>query len=241
MPSDNRQTKLERRERLPWRAFPCSECSGGRSPCDFLRESLDSGKVGFGTQLDQQIEIEARLLVEWAKSCPHAATGFLDPPLLAEGSEHAVYLQAEIGEVYKITLPGIFGDWYFLENGFVRQTKCTPTLYLFRLELWADLFGSTQTEPEGAAPIPIGVTPTGQIVTRQKFIETSPPTQQQVDDGLETDGWIPLKKNCWLWRKPINEEYEVRLGDARDENFALRQGRLIPIDIRLWLVKRSAD
>jgi hypothetical protein len=86
----------------------------------------------------------------------------------------------------------------------------------------------------------MGVTSAGQIVTRQKFIETSPASQKEVEDGLEADGWIPLKKNCYLWKKQISQELEVRLGDARDENFALREGRLIPIDIRLWLVPFSA-
>ena len=77
-----------------------------------------------------------------------------------------------------MTLPDVFGDWYYLDNGVIYQERATPLGYLVRLELWADLFGSAETSPEGAAPIPIGVTPIGQIVTRQKFIETSPASQQ---------------------------------------------------------------
>ena len=149
MPPDNFQVGLERRGRVSWRPFPCPSCGEGRSPGDFLRASFVASEAHFGSKLDQQIKVETRLLGEWVGSCPHTEIQHLDPPLLAEGSEHSVYLRAEIGQVYKVTLPGIFGYWYYLENGVIHQGTATPFEYLVRLEIWEHLFGR-----EGAAPVP---------------------------------------------------------------------------------------
>ena len=152
MPPDNYQAKQECRERVSWRPFPCASCGGGRSPGDFLRASIDTGQPGVGLQLDQQIKLEASLLVGWAASCPHVEIQHLDPPLLAEGSEHAVYLHPEIGEVYKVTLPNIFGDWYYPENGVIYQERATPFDYLIRLEIWEYLFWLYQKHPRKEPP-----------------------------------------------------------------------------------------
>jgi hypothetical protein len=130
-------------------------------------------------------------------------------------------------EVLKLTKPGIYGDSYYLENGLVCQRCCTPADYLIRLNSLQNTFGF--------APVPVGITQAGQIVTRQQFIEGEPPTQQEVDDFLLEAGIVPVKQSCWLWKKPDPDaEVEYWIGDARADNFVKTPAGIVPIDLRMW-------
>jgi hypothetical protein len=145
---------------------------------------------------------------------------------MAEGSEHTVFLETPTS-VLKLTRPGTYGESYYLENGMVFQQSCWPLEYLIRMQLWEKVFGN--------APEPIGITPEGQIVSRQPFIEGDPPTQAQVDEYLLSSGLEPVKRSRWLWKKSYpGEEYGVWVGDARNDNFVLTAAGMIPIDVRLW-------
>ena len=93
---------------------------------------------------------------------------------------------------------------------------------------WEKLFSS--------APDPIGMTPTGQIVSRQRFIQGDPdPPQEAVDRFLFDAGATAVRQHCWLWKKAdLESEIEIWIGDARSDNFVLTKDGMVPIDIRVW-------
>jgi hypothetical protein len=137
-----------------------------------------------------------------------------------------VFFDVTSSEVVKVTRPGIYGESYYLVNNIVNQKNCSPLEYLLRLRLWKKLFES--------APVPIGITPAGQIVSRHKFITGDLPNQIDVDSFLESSGLTAVRQDCWLWKKEYPEGFDIWLGDARRDNFVQTSGGLVPIDIRLW-------
>jgi hypothetical protein len=171
-------------------------------------------------------------LREWIEFCTHNHEFKYDFPLIAEGSEHRVYLDAENARVVKATRPGLFGEWYYIRDDKVHQSNCRPLEYLARLLFWKQLFGS--------APISLGVTAAGQIVSSHEFITGELPSQIEVDSFLKEAGFSPIKQRFWLWEKEYRPQRKtsrrliIRLGDARDENFVKAHSGIVPIDIRLW-------
>lgn len=155
-------------------------------------------------------------------------------PRLDEGSEHLVLFDERTSEVVKITRPGTYGDYYEIIDGRINQFDSTPAEDLLRMRWWEKLFSS--------APNPIGMTETGQIVSRHRFIRGDPnPPQAAVDQFLIDAGAVAVRQTCWLWKKVGNEsEIEVWIGDARSDNFVLAQDGMVPIDIRIWGVSISA-
>ncbi len=149
-------------------------------------------------------------------------------PRLDEGSEHLVLFDAQTTEVVKVTRPGTYGDYYEIIDGRINQFDSTPREYLLRMRWWEKLFSS--------APNPIGMTETGQIVSRQRFIQgDSDPLQEKVDQFLVDAGAVAVRQSCWLWKKVDSEsEIEIWIGDARSDNFVLAQVGMVPIDIRIW-------
>ena len=171
--------------------------------------------------------------MDWTKSCPHTKENTIPVPELTRGSEHVVYLEEESGIVMKVTLPGCFGDWNYFEGNRICQAQSTPQLYLNRLLIWRSIFGN--------APIAIGMTHDGRIVTTQKFIKGLPPTQAQANDYLAASGMIPWRKECFLWKShKIQKFYRVGIGDTRDENFVMSDLGIVPIDLRFWWLPRNA-
>ncbi len=146
---------------------------------------------------------------------------------LDEGSEHIVYLAPSGSEVLKLTRPGTYGDHYFLRNDRVHQQCSTPGEYFLRLQMLQDHFGF--------APVACGITSEGQIVSRQKFVQGDPPTQDEVDDFLLAAAIEPVRRSCWLWKKADPEsEVEYWIGDARADNFVKTSNGIVPIDLRMW-------
>jgi hypothetical protein len=97
------------------------------------------------------------------------------------------------------------------------------------MRLWSEVFGY--------APIPFGITPAGQIVSRHAFISGDPPSQSEVDSFLFSEGFIPVRQKYWLWEKYFaTEGFRMGLGDARDENFVRTAEGIVPIDVRLWRI-----
>jgi Serine/Threonine/Tyrosine Kinase found in polyvalent proteins len=157
---------------------------------------------------------------------------------LDEGSEHLVFLDAPNATVYKATRIGIFGESYYIDSrGIINQKNCSPLEYLTRLRLWKKLFQS--------APRDMGMTEQGQIISSQQFISGKKPTQDSVDSFLIQAGLSAVKQKYWLWKKAY-PEFEIWLGDARDDNFVETDVGIVPIDIRLWFsgyspTKESGD
>jgi hypothetical protein len=146
---------------------------------------------------------------------------------LDEGSEHLVLFDQSTSEVVKITRPGTYGDYYEIIDNRMTQFDSTPSEYLLRMRWWDKLFSN--------APNPVGMTETGQIVSRQKFVRGDPPSQDEVDGFLTEAEFVAVRKSCWLWKKADNDsEMEVWVGDARKDNFVLAPSEIIPIDIRVW-------
>lgn len=164
-------------------------------------------------------------MTEWILSCPHTGEQELVLPRLAEGSEHRVFVHSEDEVVYKHTLAGTFGDTYFIVNNRVHQRQCLPSDYLARLEFWEELFGH--------APVALGLTPSGQFVTIQKFIGGEVPSQEEVDEFLWSSGLVDVKRQCFVWKKALPTR-DIWVGDTRDENFVKTKHGIIPIDVRLW-------
>lgn len=156
-------------------------------------------------------------------------------PWLAKGSEHLVLFDEPASEVVKITLPGTYGDYYEIIDGKINQFDSTPTEYLLRMRWWEELFS--------CAPNPIGMTQSGQIVSRQRFIQGDPnPPQEAVDQFLVDAGAVAVRQHCWLWKKADHEsEIEIWIGDARSDNFVLTSDGMVPIDIRVWDVPVPAE
>jgi hypothetical protein len=148
--------------------------------------------------------------------------------VLAQGSEHLVLFDEAASEVVKLTLPGTYGDYYEIIGGRMFQFDSTPAEYLLRMRWWEKLFST--------APLPCGMTESGQIVSRQKFVLGDPnPPQTLVDEFLAAAGAEPVRQHCWLWKKVEPESrQEIWIGDARSDNFVLHEGRIIPIDLRIW-------
>ena len=160
-------------------------------------------------------------------SCPHSPEFDVSLPKIEEGSEHAVFFNETEALVYKLTLPDVFGDWYYLRDGKMTQEKSTPIDYLFRMRLWDKLFRP--------GPEVLGVTAKGQIVSNQKFISGTYPSQESVDTFLHSAGLVPVKQEFWLWKKEYPaKEFAVWIGDARADNFVQTDQGVIPIDLRLW-------
>jgi hypothetical protein len=222
-----------------WRAWPCAGCRGSATtPLGFLISSFGSipqiSHRDRNCQIDWQKKWEADQLVGWVERCPHAQWTETRLPHLDTGSEHCVLFDEATREVVKITLPGIYGDRYEIIDNQVTEFRCTPAEYLIRMHWWEELFST--------APAPLGMTESGQIVSRQPFIKgDANPPQEKVDQFLLEAGAVAVRKSCWLWKKvDVDSEIEVWIGDARSDNFVLTEGVIIPIDIRIWGVPIEA-
>jgi len=214
-----------------WRPWPCKSCRGSSTALDFLVGSFGSipeiPHADRNGQIDWQKKWEAGRLLGWVQGCPHTQWTEMRLTRLDEGSEHLVLFDGASSEVVKITRPGIYGDYYEIIENRIFQFDSTPAEYLLRMQWWEELFST--------APAPIGMTESGQIVSRQKFIQGDPPSQDAVDDFLATAELVAVRKSCWLWKK-VNAGWpvEVWIGDARSDNFVSAEGEIIPIDIRVW-------
>ena len=214
-----------------WRAWPCESCGGGATPLGFLVRGFGSNpqvpELGRNEVIDGFKKWESELLLKWIQGCPHTQWLDMRLPQVARGSEHSVRFDEDTSEVVKITLPGTYGDYYEIIKGQITQFDSTPAEYLLRLRWWEKLFST--------APNPLGMTETGQIISRQKFIRGEPPRQEEVDQFLTDAGAVPVRQRCWLWKKAdVDPEIEVWIGDARADNFVLTERGIVPIDIRIW-------
>lgn len=214
------------RERLRWRAWPCSKCSGGVTAISQLFSSIEAGGVVSASIPEEVAVSQIAALKKWVASCRHTAESEISFPKLAEGSEHLVFLDAENATVVKATRPTLFGESYFLdETGRINQKNCSPLDYLLRLRHWKKLFQS--------APRDLGITEQGQIVSSQKFITGKQPTQEAVDLFLSEAGLSAVRQEYWLWKRTY-PDFEIWVGDARADNFVDSKAGIVPIDIRLW-------
>jgi hypothetical protein len=223
---------------IRWRPWPCESCGGSSTPLGFLVRCFGSNpkvpQVGRNEQIDWFKLWELDRLLEWIQSCEHTQWLDLCLPRLDQGSEHLVLFDEQTSEVVKVTLPGTYGDYYEIIDERINQFDSTPAEYLLRMRWWQKLFSS--------APNPIGMTETGQIVSRQRFIQGDPdPLQREVDQFLIDAGAVAVMQSCWLWKKVDNEsKIEIWIGDARSDNFVLAQDGMVPIDIRIWGVSIPA-
>jgi len=217
---------------IRWRAWPCESCRRGSTPIGFLVRCLGASSEAPQGDRNQVIDWfkgwESARLLEWIQSCEHTKWSEMVLPRLDEGSEHLVLLDELTGEVVKITLPGTYGDYYEIIDGRIHQFDSTPTEYLLRMRWWEKLFS--------AAPMPIGLTDSGQIISRQRFIQGNPdPPQEEVDRFLHDAGLDAVRQRCWLWKKADHDSgHEIWIGDARSDNFVLTLNGMVPIDIRVW-------
>lgn len=218
-------------EGICWRPWPCASCCGSPNPIDYLIGSYrPSEKIPDGDR-NQVIEWlqnrESKALLEWVAGCSHSSWKALNLPKIGEGSEHLVFLDQPSGDVVKVTREGLYGDYYEIVDGRIHQFNCTPLEYFFRSAWWNALIS--------LAPMPFAVSSKGQILTRQQFIKGEPPTQEKVDDFLMQSGWLPVRQECWLWKREIEgSDMDCWLGDARADNFVSLSEDIVPIDIRIW-------
>ncbi|MCB1206525.1 MAG: hypothetical protein KDN18_19860 [Verrucomicrobiae bacterium] len=220
-----------------WRPWPCPSCGGKTTAIGFLVRCLGSNppvpNLARNETIDWFKDWEARQLLSWVEGCSHFSWTDLTLTRLDEGSEHLVLFDHGTSEVVKITRPGTYGDYYEVAEDRVHQYDCTPSEYLLRMIWWQELFS--------AAPVTIGITESGRMVSRQKFFAGEPPTQKEVDEFLIDAGLTAVKPSCWLWKKSeAKVGAEIWVGDARADNFVSAEGGIIPIDLRIWKVPNSA-
>jgi hypothetical protein len=215
-------------EGIRWRPWPCPTCRRRLSPISFLIGCAEAdGTVPQVLRSPEQIAAtQVRRLLDWISACPHTTWKILAHPKGAEGSEHIVFLDPNSATVWKVTHPGVFGDSYYLVDDRIHQKNDSPLEYLIRLRLWRKLFRS--------APFAVGITASGQIVSKHRFVSGVIPTQDEVDAFLFEAGLVPVKQRFWLWKK-IEPENEIWVGDARDENFVKAPMGIVPIDLRIWI------
>lgn len=216
---------------LRWRPWPCEGCRGRTTALDFLVGCFGtSPQIPEGSRnevIDAFRKWEAERLLEWVDRCPHTEWVVLSLPKLDEGSEHLVLVDVGKSEVVKITLPGTYGDYYEIAEGRMSQYACTPVEYLLRLRWWDEHFTT--------APEPLGMSDSGQIVSRQRLIQGDLPEQGEVDAFLVEAGLTAVRQSSWLWKRAVTESaIEVWIGDARADNFVSTTGGIVPIDIRIW-------
>ena len=180
------------------------------------------------------LRFERDQLSSWCSGCAHEG-GLRQNTFfrIAEGSEHIVYKTTreshDLTEIVKVTHPGLYGDYYEMAGGRISQFACTPGQYLKRMEL-LDIFG--------LPTLPVGITESGQIISRQKFIVGDLPNQAEVNAFMIEAGMIPVKIECFLW-KTHADDIEIWVGDVRDENFVKTDAGIVPIDIRMWTKKAT--
>lgn len=215
-----------------WRPWPCESCRGRTTPLGLLVPGIGSDAEGANLARNEKIDrlkkSQADQLLAWVESCEHSQWTRTQLPKLKEGSEHLVLFDGEVSEVVKITLSGTYGDYYEIIGGQIHQFDSTPEEYLVRMRWWEKLFST--------APAPLGITPSGSIVSRQKFILGDPnPPQELADQFLIDAGAVAVRQSCWLWKKTgVDSRIEVWIGDARSDNFILAEGGIVPIDLRIW-------
>lgn len=215
-----------------WRPWPCESCRGSSTALGYLGSGAgsdtESANLARNEKIDRLKQSQAARLLEWTESCEHSRWMEMRMRKLDEGSEHLVLFDGEASEVVKITLPGTYGDYYEIIDSQIYQFDSTPEEYLLRMRWWEKLFST--------APVPLGMTASGQIVSRQKFILGDPnPPQETVDQFLIDAGAVAVRQSCWLWKKVgVDSRIEVWIGDARSDNFVMAAGGIIPIDIRIW-------
>lgn len=215
-------------ERLCWRPWPCSACSGGRTEIGYLVAGIGAGTILSEGQPEEIAVSQAEALLKWAASCPHSRAEEIFLPRIGEGSEHIVYLDLNDATVYKLTRPGIYGESYFLDaNGKINQRNCPPLDYLHRLRLWKRLFAK--------GPIDLGITDRGQIASQFPFMTGETPSQEMVNEFLCSAELTPVRQEFWIWKR-VGSDYEIWIGDTRNDNFVNTKDGIVPIDIRLWLV-----
>ena len=231
-------------EQVRWGPWPCPQCAAGATPVGFLaashRTNPQISNHATALPINERIEYLARFerdqLSSWCAGCEHSGGVRQDDFFrIAEGSEHIVYKETgedeSLTEIVKVTHPGLYGDYYAVTGARISQFGCTPGQYLKRMEL-LDMFGLPTT--------PVGLTESGQIISRQKFIVGELPSQSEVNAFMSDAGMLPVKVECFLWRIPAEDGVEIWVGDARDENFVKTTSGIIPIDIRMW-VKNAGD
>lgn len=135
-------------------------------------------------------------------------------------------MDEQAGDVIKLTKLGLYGDYYYLENGRVAQNNATPSEYLARVHLVSRHFGLKWKA--------IGFTDSGQFVSRQQFVSGEIPTQKEVDEFLLMSNLKPVRQNCWLWKGPEDDGIEPWIGDARADNFVRTANGIVAIDLRMW-------
>lgn len=77
------------------------------------------------------------------------------------------------------------------------------------------------------------MTARGQIISSHKFITGTKPAQTTVDLFLAKAGLSPVRPKFWLWKKTY-PDFDIWVGDAREDNFVETEAGIVPIDIRLW-------
>jgi hypothetical protein len=223
-------------EQVCWRPWPCSECAAGATPVSFIaashRANPEISNHANALPVNEGIEylvcFERDRLLSWCAECRHSGDLRRDSFFrINQGSEHIVYKDTDgaVTEIVKVTHPGLYGEHYAVDEGRIWQFACTPGQYLKRMKL-LDFFGLPTT--------PVGITDSGQILSRQKFILGEPPSQSEVNGFMSEAGMIPVKIECFLWKTQIEDDLEIWVGDVRDENFVKTPEGIIPIDIRMW-------
>lgn len=159
-----------------------------------------------------------------------------DARKIGSGAEHTVELSEDGKRVIKHTNAGRFG--YVLSGedapmgSYTDLREATPHEYLHRIDASNKLFGD-DVRVEGVSRGPDGKIG---LVTSQKNIVGTHPTQQQVDSFLKKKGFVKAaadaSSNDYIGDKTWSHSSGYVVADTKPDNFKMdAKGRIHPVDV----------
>jgi hypothetical protein len=200
----------------------------------YLRGSGYSVK-GFGGS-SEEIDQQAACLVEWAKKANAFLTDAHTAGLkkhVGTTAEHEVFHRVTDNRAVKRTYPGTFGVTPEPKGV---QKAATPAFYLRRLELMNQVFKS-DLRLEGISfgkSLIIGAqTEQSSLVISQPWIRSADandphPSMLEIAQFMESLNFCTETNSYYGWYR---EEDEIKIIDARPDNFIKSHEGVVPIDL----------
>src|ERR1700726_1044844 len=83
-------------EKLCWSPWPCTACSKRVPPISFLVKRTEASGILRQSSPEKVTEIQSAWLHDWVRQCTHRPRVEIFLPRLGEGSEHIVWVDAQI-------------------------------------------------------------------------------------------------------------------------------------------------
>jgi 5-enolpyruvylshikimate-3-phosphate synthase len=173
----------------------------------------------------REIRRQSQLLQEWAKRAGKISN--YQPPKgepASRGAEHEVFFHRDIQRVFKRTYPGTFGSVPTPQG---LRRVATPYFYLCRIVLVNQVFGADLRLEGVTAGDP------SSVITSQPLVEAADPAHplplpEETQELMAQFGFEPVPNLPFDW---FRESDQVRVSDARPDNFIKTPNGVVPIDL----------